>query len=193
VDVASISALLGGVSAAIAGLLLGAAFSLRTARLERQQRRYDQELSTRTAEAVGQQIGVQPELVTTTTSGPSFTFGRPLSPSEQTNLNDEVAHRVEAAVAELRLVQQAQSEAVEGRVRAIEAKFPDTAEFQKYADANELFLAFQIGEVVKRIDRIEHKQLSRTQVAGIVLVTLVAAVGLTVGLLAIFKAFGVLH
>ena len=100
--------------------------------------------------------------------------------------------RVEAALAELRHVQQAKTEAVEERVRAIEAKFPDAAEFQKYADANELFLFFQIGEVVKRVDRFEDKQLSRTQVVGIVITSMVAAIALTAALFAIFRALGLL-
>jgi hypothetical protein len=165
----------------------------RTAGLLERSRRYERELSTRTAEAVGHEIGVQPELVSTTTSAPAFTFGRPLSPSEEARIDQEVSMRVEAVVAELRLVQQAQAEAVEQRVRAVEEKFPDAAQFQKYADANELFLAFQIGELVKRMDRIEDKQLSRSQVAGIIIATLVAAIGMTAALFAIFKALGLLH
>lgn len=54
----------------------------------------------------------------------------------------------------------------------------------------ELLLAFQIGEVVKRMDRIEDKQLGRTQVAGIVVVTLVAAAGLTAHRLVIPRRSG---
>ena len=44
---------------------------------------------------------------------------------------------------ELRNVQQAKTEAVEDRMRAFGEKLPDTDKFQKYADANQAFLAYR--------------------------------------------------
>ena len=45
----------------------------------------------------------------------------------------------------------------------------------------------------KRIERIEDKLLSRTQVMGIVITSVVAAIGVVAALSAIFKALGLLH
>lgn len=45
----------------------------------------------------------------------------------------------------------------------------------------------------KRIERIEDKLLSRTQVIGIVITSVVGAIGVVAALLAIFKALGLLR
>lgn len=158
-------------------------------RLEQQQHRYEQELSTLTAEGVARQIGAQPEFVSTTAPTP----GRPVSPSEQAQMEQEVARRVELATNALLDVQRAQAEGLELRMRVVEEKFPDPAQFQKFADANQLLLAYQLGELAKRVDRIDEKQLTRTQVAGIVITTIATAIGVIAALFNTLKAAGLLH
>ncbi len=77
-------------------------------------------------------------------------------------------------------------------MRAIEAKFPDAPDLQKFSDANELFLAYQIGELSKRLYRLEEKQLRRTKVVGIVLASMVTMIGAVVGLLKLVEVVGIL-
>ena len=47
------------------------------------------------------------------------------------------------ALVERRNVQQAKTQAVEDRMRPFREKLPDTDKFQKYADANQAFLAYR--------------------------------------------------
>ena len=68
------------------------------------------------------------------------------------------------------------------RVRSVEDKFPEASEFQKYADSNQLFLAYQLGELTKRLERVERGQLGRLQVIGIVITTLITAVAVAGGI-----------
>lgn len=74
----------------------------------------------------------------------------------------------------------------------MEAKFPDAAEFQKFADANGLFIAFQIGELVKQMDRLEDRQLSRTAVTWIAIGVVIAGVTVIAALRTVFKFLGLL-
>ena len=177
------------VSVVVAALLLA-----RAERHEQRSRLYERELSARAAEVVGHQIGIQPELVSTITSAPTHTPGNPLPTSEEATVEQEAATRAEATITELRRLQEARANAIEERMRAIEEKLPDAGQAQRYALSNELYLlAFELGELSKRIDRIEDKQITRTQVAGIVITTLLAAIAVTAALFAIFKTLGLLH
>lgn len=111
----------------------------------------------------------------------------------------EVARRVDEAMQELAGVaerlkaHEVAADQLQARLRSVEDKFPDASEFQKYADANELFLAYQLGEVTKRLERIERVQITRLQVVGIVIATLVAAVAATSGAVVLLQAAHVLH
>ncbi len=79
------------------------------------------------------------------------------------------------------------------RLKSIETKFPEATELQKFADANQLFVAYQIGELTKRLDRMERGQVTRLHVIGYVITTLVAAVALTSGVLVLLQAVHVLR
>ena len=176
-------------AATLIGALVAAVLAVRAARLAR----YEQELSTRTAGVVAQQLGVPAEIAITIHAVPTTAVWNRFISLEQTGPDQEVIRRVEAAMETLRAAQAAQVEGFEQRVRAIEEKFPEPAEFQKHADASSLFLAYQVGELKKRIDAIDAKLINRTQVAGIALATLLSAVAVTAGLLAIFKALNLIH
>ena len=99
-----------------------------------------------------------------------------------TELITERLDAQEAAAAQLR-----------ERLRRVEGKFPDASEFQKYADSNQLFLAYQIGELTKRLELIERGQITRFQVVGIVITTLVAAVAVASGVVVLLQAVHLLH
>jgi chemotaxis response regulator CheB len=99
--------------------------------------------------------------------------------------DDADSQRVHIAVAALREVQRAEVNRLDERVRAIEEKV--------VTQRCELSLArYQIGELTKRLDRVEANRLP-LQVASITLVTILSVIGGTAALLAILKALGVLH
>ena len=160
-----------------------------------QRRRYERAISARTAQVLGQRIGLQSEFVSTITSGSMSTPRNPHPTSEEVVVDEEAAAaRAEAAISELQRVEQARAEAIGERIRAIEEKLPDAGQAQRYALSNELcLLAFELGELSRRIDRIEDKQITRTQVVGIVISTLLAAIAAIAALFAIFKALGLVH
>jgi hypothetical protein len=164
-------------------------------RVQRRATLREREIATRTAEAVAEEIGVSPELVATT-APTSVVVGRAVDLNirlaAQPDVQAEVDRRVEAAMQTFFALQEAAAKPLEERVRAIEAKFPEAGDLQKYATAQELFLGLQIGELSKRLDRLESKQLGRLEVIGIVTFTLVAAVAVVAGLFEILKVVGLL-
>jgi hypothetical protein len=185
----SITAIASVAFAVVACLLLA-----RAERRERRRRVHERQLLSRTAELIGRHVGVQPELVSTITSVPAYMARNPHPTTEEAAIDEEAATRAETAITELQRIEQARADAIEERMRAIEEKLPDAEKAERYAHSNELYLlAFELGELSKRIDRIEDKQITRTQVAGIVITTLLAAIAVTAALFMILKALGVLH
>lgn len=122
------------------------------------------------------------------------------SPSvSETTLSEEVDLHVARAMARLessvlgRLGDQAETEAVKNRLRAIEERLPDPKTLPKgMADANQLFLAYQVGELNRRIERIEGRLPSRQEIAGIGIGVLVAGVGLVAGIIELLRVMGLL-
>lgn len=109
-------------------------------------------------------------------------------------MDQDVARRAEEATQALRDVQRAPAERFELREwRDTEERQPGAAQFQRHADPNELFLAYQIGELTDRVARIDEKQLTPLHVVGAVFGTLATTIGAISGLLAIGKALGVLQ
>jgi hypothetical protein len=153
-------------------------------------------IAGRTSQQVGRQVGADPGLVELVSNATVFTEGRSdLMWLEQS----EVARRVvESSLRLGRLLdrleaQEAAAEQLQERVRNVEDKFPQPADFQKYADSNQLFLAYQIGELGKRLERIESGQMTRFQVVGYVVATLVAASAAASGVVVLLQAAHLIH
>lgn len=173
-------AMLGGLAAA--GATLIAALNLAESRRQKTVAE-EREISARTGRAIAARMGVEDALAELAEASvvvideidPNPVTERPWRPS---TLDDEVARRVQG---------------VEERMRAIEEKSPDKTGLQKFADANQLFLAYQVAELSKRLDRLEEKQLSSSQVIGIVLAMLATLVGVTSVLFAVLRTVALIH
>jgi len=106
---------------------------------------------------------------------------------------DHAMRRLAKEVAEQLAAHEADAKQLRARLQDVESKFPEAFELEKYTDANQLFLAYQIGELTKRLEKVERSQLTRFQVVGIVITTLVAAIAVASGTVALLQAVHVLH
>jgi hypothetical protein len=188
------------VELAFSLLTTGAAVEVLVAARRRRIRaaQHERSIAERTSLQVAAQVGADPELANLANAGfmvkaggdlhGPFTFGQ----QEVDRRVDEATSRLAEVVARLD-AQEAAADQLRERLRSVEDMFPEPSEFQKYADANQLYLAYQLGELAKRLERIESGQLSRFQVVGIVVTTLVAAVAVASGVVVLLQVAHVVH
>jgi hypothetical protein len=177
------TAVVTGLAAAVPIFLLGfRELAIRLQKRRLRERSQERAISMLASREVAERVGAAPAADLLPTTGEAAITLQQLAPDARLLAEREISRRVDESVQRL-----------QERMKDLEARFPTSSEFQKFADANQLFLAMQVGDLTKRLDKLDERMLTRTQVAGIVLATLVTFIGIVAGIAGILRTFGLMH